>query len=141
MCNTAHTTPIVITTSFRRQHQSLLFLCFASLAIAEKRAPKMARLARVWHNMFTFRKPLLGHGVVAASCFSTLGAKRVGTHSGTFHCDEALACFMLRLSQHFSNAYIVRTRDPKVVPHSSSLFFLFYCYYEFFWLILFWCSK
>lgn len=24
-------------------------------------------------------------------------APRIGTHDGTFHCDEALACFLLRL--------------------------------------------
>ncbi|KDP27326.1 hypothetical protein JCGZ_20827 [Jatropha curcas] len=42
-------------------------------------------------------------------------AKRVGTHDGTFHCDEALACFILRLTNNFSNAQIVRTRDPQVL--------------------------
>lgn len=39
---------------------------------------------------------------------------RVGTHNGSFHCDEALACFMLRLTEKFRNAEIVRTRDPQV---------------------------
>ncbi|CAN1228081.1 MYG1 exonuclease [Linum grandiflorum] len=50
--------------------------------------------------------------------FSTTTAtptKRVGTHNGSFHCDEALACFMIRLTDKFSNAEIVRTRDPKVL--------------------------
>ncbi|KAG8661780.1 hypothetical protein MANES_01G038033v8 [Manihot esculenta] len=42
-------------------------------------------------------------------------AKRVGTHDGTFHCDEALACFILRLTNAFSNAQIVRTRDSQVL--------------------------
>ncbi|KAJ8768415.1 hypothetical protein K2173_021568 [Erythroxylum novogranatense] len=41
--------------------------------------------------------------------------KRVGTHNGSFHCDEALGCFMIRLTNRFSNAEIVRTRDPKVL--------------------------
>ena len=41
-------------------------------------------------------------------------AKRVGTHNGSFHCDEALGCFMIRLSDKFSGAEIVRTRDPQV---------------------------
>nr|XP_023893240.1 UPF0160 protein C694.04c-like [Quercus suber] len=45
--------------------------------------------------------------------FST--ATRVGTHNGSFHCDEALACFMLRLTHKFSAAQIVRTRDPKIL--------------------------
>ncbi|KAJ0105230.1 hypothetical protein Patl1_17427 [Pistacia atlantica] len=29
--------------------------------------------------------------------------KRVGTHNGSFHCDEALGCFMIRLTDKFSN--------------------------------------
>ena len=40
---------------------------------------------------------------------------RIGTHSGTFHCDEALGCFLLRQTPAFSDAEIVRTRDPKVL--------------------------
>ncbi|XP_042505471.1 MYG1 protein C694.04c-like [Macadamia integrifolia] len=41
--------------------------------------------------------------------------KRVGTHNGTFHCDEALGCFLIRLSDKFAGAEIVRTRDPEVL--------------------------
>ncbi|KAG0612979.1 hypothetical protein M758_6G067100 [Ceratodon purpureus] len=58
--------------------------------------------------------------------FATLGAvdsgglkrkmaKTVGTHNGTFHCDEALGCFMIRLTDKFADAEIVRTRDQKVL--------------------------
>lgn len=39
----------------------------------------------------------------------------VGTHSGTFHCDEALACFMLRQTAQFRDARVVRSRDPEVL--------------------------
>ncbi|XP_042467314.1 MYG1 protein-like [Zingiber officinale] len=39
--------------------------------------------------------------------------KRVGTHNGSFHCDEALGCFIIRLTDKFSGAEIVRTRDPQ----------------------------
>ncbi|KAL7183286.1 hypothetical protein ACSBR1_041882 [Camellia fascicularis] len=39
----------------------------------------------------------------------------VGTHNGSFHCDEALGCFMIRLTNKFSAAEIVRTRDPQVL--------------------------
>ena len=62
--------------------------------------------------------------------------KRIGTHDGTFHCDEALACFLLKRTKEFSGASITRTRDPAVLdtvrisrsalssptPHSTSLF-------------------
>ncbi|KAJ4841241.1 hypothetical protein Tsubulata_022378 [Turnera subulata] len=53
-----------------------------------------------------------------SSLFSTSATppKRVvGTHSGSFHCDEALACFLIRLTHKFSGAQIVRTRDPQVL--------------------------
>ncbi|CAD6578156.1 MAG: hypothetical protein TREMPRED_002124 [Tremellales sp. Tagirdzhanova-0007] len=43
--------------------------------------------------------------------------KVIGTHSGTFHCDEALAVFMLRMTDEFHSAELVRTRDPlKLAP-------------------------
>lgn len=41
--------------------------------------------------------------------------KTIGTHSGTFHCDEALAVFMLRQTEEFKDADLVRSRDPKVL--------------------------
>ncbi|CAN6929674.1 unnamed protein product [Brassica oleracea] len=46
---------------------------------------------------------------------SEVSVKKVGTHNGSFHCDEALGCFMIRLSHKFSGADIVRTRDPKIL--------------------------
>ncbi|RVE44872.1 hypothetical protein evm_010472 [Chilo suppressalis] len=36
---------------------------------------------------------------------------KIGTHDGVFHCDDALACFMLKLLPEYKNAEIVRTRD------------------------------
>ncbi|XP_029358369.1 MYG1 exonuclease isoform X2 [Echeneis naucrates] len=38
--------------------------------------------------------------------------KKIGTHNGTFHCDEALACFLLRQLPEYKDAEVVRTRDP-----------------------------
>lgn len=29
-------------------------------------------------------------------CTENMSAKKIGTHNGTFHCDEVLACFFLR---------------------------------------------
>eukprot|EP00798_Chlamydomonas_sp_ICE-L_P020383 gene20383-27154_t len=40
---------------------------------------------------------------------------KIGTHSGTFHCDEALGSWMLHQTEKFSNAEIVRSRDPEVL--------------------------
>lgn len=42
------------------------------------------------------------------------GAK-IGTHDGQFHCDEVLACFMLKQLPEFKNACIVRTRDEEIL--------------------------
>ncbi|CAD6189500.1 unnamed protein product [Caenorhabditis auriculariae] len=39
---------------------------------------------------------------------------KIGTHSGKFHCDEALACFMLKQLPEFKDHEIVRSRDPAV---------------------------
>lgn len=39
----------------------------------------------------------------------------IGTHNGTFHCDEALACALLRHVPRFATATIVRTRDPEAL--------------------------
>eukprot|EP01026_Neomeris_dumetosa_P050406 TRINITY_DN441_c0_g1_i3.p3 TRINITY_DN441_c0_g1~~TRINITY_DN441_c0_g1_i3.p3 ORF type:complete len:332 (-),score=58.44 TRINITY_DN441_c0_g1_i3:288-1283(-) len=48
-----------------------------------------------------------------------MSAKRknvsIGTHSGTFHCDEALGCWLLKNTNQFKQAEIVRSRDPSVL--------------------------
>ena len=41
--------------------------------------------------------------------------KRIGTHSGSFHCDEVMACFLLHNTSEFSNSPITRTRDKSVL--------------------------
>ena len=41
--------------------------------------------------------------------------KFIGTHSGTFHCDESLACGMLKLLPRFESHSIVRSRDAAVL--------------------------
>jgi len=43
------------------------------------------------------------------------------THSGTFHCDEALACYMLRLLPGLTSATVKRTRDLKYIYDNSTL--------------------
>lgn len=61
-------------------------------------------------------------GVAAAP----VAPKRVGTHNGSFHCDEALSCFMIRLTNNFFNAEIIRSRDPQAcVLFSSTVICIF----------------
>lgn len=41
-------------------------------------------------------------------------AMKICTHSGSFHADESLAVYLLRLLPKFKNALLVRSRDPVV---------------------------
>ncbi|KAI9261744.1 urease accessory protein [Sporodiniella umbellata] len=41
--------------------------------------------------------------------------KSIGTHNGLFHCDEALAVYLLRQTKEFKEAKLIRTRDPSLL--------------------------
>ena len=45
----------------------------------------------------------------------------IGTHSGTFHCDEVLACSLLRLLPSYAEAEVVRSRDRTVLSGCTVL--------------------
>ncbi|XP_027021153.2 UPF0160 protein MYG1, mitochondrial [Tachysurus fulvidraco] len=45
-------------------------------------------------------------------CLVKMSSVKIGTHNGTFHCDEVLACYMLRQLPEYKDAEIIRTRDP-----------------------------
>eukprot|EP00889_Picochlorum_renovo_P005363 jgi/Picre1/32393/NNA_007739.t1 len=51
----------------------------------------------------------------AASIKKHKSMKTIGTHSGTFHCDEALGCFLLLQTEKFAGAEVVRSRDPSLL--------------------------
>ncbi|XP_053981498.1 MYG1 exonuclease-like isoform X1 [Hylaeus volcanicus] len=40
---------------------------------------------------------------------------KIGTHDGCFHCDEALAYFLLKILPQYKHAIVVRTRDPTIL--------------------------
>ena len=42
------------------------------------------------------------------------GNQIVGTHSGVFHCDEVLACAMIKYSSDYNDPVIVRSRNPEI---------------------------
>lgn len=44
-------------------------------------------------------------------CLSSILKMKIGTHDGVFHCDEVLACFMLKNLPQYKDAEIIRTRD------------------------------
>lgn len=41
--------------------------------------------------------------------------KKIGTHSGSFHCDEVMACYLLHNTKEYASASITRTRDKSVL--------------------------
>lgn len=47
------------------------------------------------------------------------GVPIIATHNGTFHCDEALACGLLRHLLPYKNANIVRTRDSPTIDRAN----------------------
>ena len=51
-------------------------------------------------------------------------SKLIGTHSGTFHCDEALACFMLKLLPEYKDARFDTINHVELDLDLSGLFLL-----------------
>ncbi|ETV88617.1 hypothetical protein, variant 2 [Aphanomyces astaci] len=51
----------------------------------------------------------------------TQGAKFIGTHNGTFHCDEALAVSLLKILPRFESHAILRTRDLEKLSHCEAV--------------------
>lgn len=43
------------------------------------------------------------------------GRKVIGTHDGKFHCDEILACAMLKLLPQYADATVKRTRNTTIL--------------------------
>jgi uncharacterized UPF0160 family protein len=76
---------------------------------------KKAKLSHV--SMASMVETLRGSKIV-----STLQAvenlpkeQLIGTHNGSFHCDEALAVSMLKILPQYAGATVVRTRDPELL--------------------------
>ncbi len=60
------------------------------------------------------KKPCLGSSArtIVSDVPAALTGPVIGTHDGTFHCDEVLAISMLQLLPEYKDAVVVRTRDP-----------------------------
>lgn len=50
-----------------------------------------------------------------ASKKTNIAPNTIGTHSGTFHCDEVLATFLLKELEEYKSSPILRTRDLKLL--------------------------
>ncbi|BBM99180.1 MYG1 exonuclease [Marchantia polymorpha subsp. ruderalis] len=98
-------------------------ICLSATVFQPLELPLLSSWRFLEGNAIASRVVMTGTSQVAASVadFSTAGTlkrkqeKKVGTHNGTFHCDEALGCFMIRLTEKFAGAEIVRTRDQKIL--------------------------
>lgn len=94
----------------------------------------MLKACRLYSNTSPFRwllspSPMATKRSLNQPSFSTLAKKKkipvIGTHNGSFHCDEALACFLLRRTGKFSDAEVVRTRDYQVSSPGTLTFFIY----------------
>lgn len=56
-----------------------------------------------------------GFSIMSAEPVKPRNLKRIGTHNGIFHCDEALACYILQLLPEYKDSEIVRTRDEEIL--------------------------
>ncbi|KAI9026667.1 metal-dependent protein hydrolase [Phycomyces nitens] len=54
-------------------------------------------------------------GKIGLSSLFQAQRPKIGTHDGFFHCDEALAVYLLRQTKAFKDGDVVRSRDPKVL--------------------------
>ncbi|RNE99656.1 metal binding protein [Trypanosoma rangeli] len=60
-------------------------------------------------------KHLCGARVLESLVENNAATGVIGTHNGSFHCDEAMACGLLRCSPNFANSNILRSRDPRAL--------------------------
>ncbi|XP_072163114.1 MYG1 exonuclease-like isoform X1 [Diadema setosum] len=67
---------------------------------------------KLWHSCVSPHFATMSEGNGSSSKRS---CARIGTHNGTFHCDETLACFMLKLLPQYKDAEMIRTRDPALL--------------------------
>lgn len=50
----------------------------------------------------------------------------IGTHHGTFHCDEALACAMLKLLPEYADSRKCSTLNVEYIAHHCAYYQLFF---------------
>jgi len=58
------------------------------------------------------QQPSISKAVILSDVPAAASSPVIGTHDGTFHCDEVLAISMLRLLPAYKDSMVVRTRDP-----------------------------
>ncbi|KAJ8378280.1 hypothetical protein AAFF_G00244150 [Aldrovandia affinis] len=86
-------------------------------SISVFRVPKVFTLLRLQAPVTTanIQKRYMQPPEAKRVCSEKMSALKIGTHNGTFHCDEVFACFLLRQLPEYKDAEIVRTRDPALL--------------------------
>ena len=75
---------------------------------------KRPRLTTLATFMSSFLQPIR-ESVVLSTFPSSTATKVIGTHDGSFHCDEALAISMLKILPEFQDSPVLRTRKPELL--------------------------
>lgn len=65
------------------------------------------------HQFSSFSSSSLSKRFIAMTSSSHTQKTLIGTHSGQFHCDDALACFLIKQLKPYRNSEIIRTRDAE----------------------------
>ncbi|XP_077978339.1 MYG1 exonuclease-like [Glandiceps talaboti] len=81
------------------------------LSVCVHRVVGIRRLIVPFHNIGGVRRLVTMSTEEKNPTKKTKSLVKIGTHNGTFHCDEVLACFMLKQLPQYKDADIVRTRD------------------------------
>ncbi|BFZ04100.1 hypothetical protein BsWGS_07139 [Bradybaena similaris] len=77
-----------------------MYKIFSSVRLVTAR-PKLSQACWIYNSMS-------GEPVSKKPC----NMVKIGTHDGKFHCDEVLACFLLKQLDQYKHAEIVRSRNP-----------------------------
>lgn len=85
---------------------------------ASKKARIVIGLGSSYLSMAALMDPVRASLVMSALPVSG-SAPMIGTHDGSFHCDEALAISMLKLLPEYQDCPVVRTRNPELLAQCS----------------------
>lgn len=63
--------------------------------------------AKCGANILSRNRTVAAAAQAAAAMATKRKAVNIGTHSGTFHCDEALGCWMLKQTEQFAGVCLI----------------------------------
>ena len=83
---------------------------------------RISSLLMYGSKVASYLEPLQGCNITSSLANLPANVKLIGTHDGSFHCDEALAISMLKLLPQYSHneTYVVRSRNPEILAVSLS---------------------